>query len=76
LRDERLKSYRDYKLVLRMVVTVGYTDAFEKQRKQAFGWLWRCGPPASAETSPYDGNLPDDDIETESRQNDQRVTHR
>lgn len=64
LRGDDFANYRNYRLALPIVVTVGYTDAFGKQRKQPNGCTALCGPHGVISLSPYMGSLPEDEIET------------
>lgn len=68
LREARLDLYRQYTLGLNIIITVGFTDAFENARKQMFGSHYRCGPPAAADPSPYEGPWPDDEIEPQENE--------
>jgi hypothetical protein len=63
IRNKQVEEYGAYKLVLSFIATVGYTDAFERPQRQPFGVMCMCGPPAMCNISPYEGALPDDQLE-------------
>ena len=62
LNSERLEAYKKSQLVFQLIVTLGYTDAFEKLRRQPFGVTCLCSPPHGCVLSPFEGALPDDTI--------------
>ena len=63
LNAERIDAYGKYALVLQLIVTLGYTDAFEKLRRQPFGVTCYCSPLNICNLSPFEGTLRDDRIE-------------
>jgi hypothetical protein len=63
LEGDRLEAYKKYVLAIPVIVYVGFTDAFNRPRKQHFSCVCVAGPPASTRTSVYQGEIPDDDIQ-------------
>jgi hypothetical protein len=63
LEGNRLEEYKRYSLRFPVIVYIGYTDAFNKPRKQHFSCVCVCGPPAGTRTFPYEGTIPDEGID-------------
>lgn len=63
IRKKQVEDYADSKLVLSFIATIGYTDAFKNPQRQPFGAMCLCGPQSMCKVSPYEGPLPDDELE-------------
>jgi hypothetical protein len=63
IRDKQIEDYGAAKLVLSFIATIGYTDAFKNPQRQPFGAMCLCGAEDWCVVSPYEGPLPDDDLE-------------
>jgi len=67
IRNKQVEEYGSSKLVLSFIATVGYTDAFEKPQRQPFGVMCLLGPQGQCNVSPYEGALPDDELEKQKQ---------
>lgn len=70
LRDKAIENYGNGNLVLAIVITVGYTDAFGRPQKHRQGMICRFGPPNDISFAPYSGKLPEDEIAKKSGPDD------
>jgi hypothetical protein len=68
LEGRRLEEYQRHALCISIIAYVGFTDAFNRPRKQDFPCICTCGPPSGTRPSPYHGIVPDDDLTEDEKE--------
>jgi hypothetical protein len=62
LRNNLFNDFKAYKLIQNVIITVGFKDAFDNDRKQTFAFTCLCGPPNMCRISPFEGSVPNDEV--------------